>query len=149
MKKIYLILIAFTLFTCSSDDSEFKKDSLFNPPNWIQGTWIGDTSSIFESTIEFVFTSDNIKQEIRHLDDDNVEHINYYDDYKSVYSDKVDFITEEITNQIYSYILPQDPLYSPNYESLHLFKKISSNELILFLPTTKTSSQEILLFKQN
>ena len=47
MKK-FLFLSALLIFACSSDDSDSSnsnEDSI-NPPAWIQGLWLNDTSSV-------------------------------------------------------------------------------------------------------
>ena len=49
MKK-FLFLSALLIFACSSDDSDSSnsnEDSI-NPPAWIQGVWINNTSSVFD-----------------------------------------------------------------------------------------------------
>jgi hypothetical protein len=49
MKKI-LLLSALIIFTCSSDDSDSSNSNgnSINPPAWIQGVWINNTSSVFD-----------------------------------------------------------------------------------------------------
>ncbi|MDB4094214.1 hypothetical protein N9524_01360 [Flavobacteriaceae bacterium] len=49
MKKL-LLLSAFLTFACSSDDSDSSNSNgnSINPPAWIQGVWINNTSSVFD-----------------------------------------------------------------------------------------------------
>ncbi|MDW5288007.1 hypothetical protein [Formosa sp. PL04] len=53
MKKFILLIVITTFFACdSSDDSQ---EQVFNPPNWIQGTWDADNAD--EANVKF--TTDN------------------------------------------------------------------------------------------
>lgn len=61
MKKIIglIIIIAFSLTACSSSDNNSdNNNSSINPPNWIQGTWLGEIDGI-NSGIGFKFTSED------------------------------------------------------------------------------------------
>ncbi|MFB9057125.1 hypothetical protein ACFFU9_10260 [Mariniflexile ostreae] len=61
MKKIIglILIITFSLTSCSSsDDDSGNNGSSINPPNWIQGTWLGEVDGI-NSGLGFKFTSDD------------------------------------------------------------------------------------------
>ena len=50
MKNLFYLFLVVTMFDCSSDDSDSSNSNgnSINPPAWIQGVWINDTSSVFE-----------------------------------------------------------------------------------------------------
>ena len=148
MKKIYLILIAVLVFSCSADDPEFERNNLFNPPNWIHGTWTGDASGLLQVTIEYVFTIDNIKQTRFTTDNNGVVKVNNYKDLKSSYTGIVNSIDENISSNNYSYTLPENLMYSPNGDSFYSFKKISANQVILQIPNPDDSTFDITLNKK-
>lgn len=57
MKKLISLFVVIVLLTScsSSDDSTTNSNNAFNPPSWIQGTWLDADSS----TLGFKFTSDD------------------------------------------------------------------------------------------
>lgn len=57
MKKVFLLFLTASLFACSSDDSSETTTQLFNPPIWIQGTWMDNSNP---PTGGFKFTSDDL-----------------------------------------------------------------------------------------
>ncbi|MCK0114966.1 hypothetical protein [Gelidibacter sp. F63206] len=57
MKNIFILFLTIAFFSCSSNDDNSSNDNnLINPPNWIQGTWLLETSPI---TSGFRFTSND------------------------------------------------------------------------------------------
>ena len=48
MKKLTYLLLAILIVACSSDDSDSSNsnENSINPPAWIQGLWLNDTSSV-------------------------------------------------------------------------------------------------------
>lgn len=52
MKQLILLSTLFLLFSCSSDDSSSVNNptNSFNPPAWIQGTWLYTVDGITGST---------------------------------------------------------------------------------------------------
>ena len=57
-----LLLITLFFVSCSSDDdnsSSSSSDGYFNPPSWIQGTWMSDESVV---DYGFIFTDNNFIQ---------------------------------------------------------------------------------------
>ncbi|WP_264535339.1 hypothetical protein [Flavobacterium sp. N1736] len=53
MKKLILILSLYIIASCSSNEEDFD---VFNPPNWIQGTWkndAGETLTFTEHDIKY------------------------------------------------------------------------------------------------
>lgn len=62
MKKIFgliiLILITFSISSCSSDDNSGNNNSAINPPDWIIGTWFGQVGET-NSGLGFKFTSND------------------------------------------------------------------------------------------
>ena len=57
MKKLTYLLLAILIVACSSDDSDSSNsnENSINPPAWIQGLWLNDTSSV-----GFEFRDDNL-----------------------------------------------------------------------------------------
>lgn len=58
MKKLILLFLSITFFSCSGDDdsSSSQSNSFFNPPEWIHGKWLVDDLNM---TFGFEFTHDN------------------------------------------------------------------------------------------
>jgi len=56
MKKIYILLLTtLIIFSCSSEESNSKNNSL-NPPAWIQGTWAQKYGTNGSYTYQPIFT---------------------------------------------------------------------------------------------
>jgi hypothetical protein len=56
MKKLTYLLLALIILACSDDsDSSNSNENSINPPAWIQGLWLNDTSSV-----GFEFRDDNL-----------------------------------------------------------------------------------------
>ena len=57
MKKLILLATLFAILSCSSSDNNSTSSNIsFNPPSWIQGTWIGIIGSGYK------FTTNNVCQ---------------------------------------------------------------------------------------
>ena len=59
MKKIFLFSILFLILSCSnSDDNSSSSNSDFNPPAWIQGSWIQE-GSVGTAGVVFSFSAND------------------------------------------------------------------------------------------
>lgn len=61
MKKLLLVLIsAVFLFGCSSSDDNSSSNTSFNPPSWIQGRWMAESTGVSG----YRFTNNDVKSVI-------------------------------------------------------------------------------------
>lgn len=97
MKKIFglILLIALSISSCSSDDDNSgNNNSSINPPNWIQGTWLLENSTVNSG---FKFTTDDLCLISLTTQTCNKETLELYDG-TQIYTN----VEEEITNDYYS-----------------------------------------------
>ena len=58
MKRIILILIGITIFSCSNDEVD-SDTTYFSPPIWIQGTWSHEVDGEIQNDVGFKFTNND------------------------------------------------------------------------------------------
>ncbi|WP_335965238.1 hypothetical protein [Galbibacter sp. PAP.153] len=56
-KRTLLFILLLIIYSCSSSDDNNNNSNLFNPPKWIQGTWLYIDNEVVVGGYEF--TSDN------------------------------------------------------------------------------------------
>lgn len=61
MKRLLLLLVTVSMFSCSSDDSDENQQSgrFLNPPAWLHGTWKNDISGFAFKEHDFCTVSNN------------------------------------------------------------------------------------------
>lgn len=93
MKTTTTLLLVLLLFltSCSSDDD----NSLFNPPNWLIGTW--EINSETDGITKFVFTRNNIVHEKQ-----NGLTLDYTEEYTNSFGSTIEELT--ISSSEYSLI---------------------------------------------
>lgn len=120
MKKIIGLIFAITFLfsSCSSsdDDNSGNNNSSINPPNWIQGTWLLENSSVNSG---FKFTTDDLCLISFTSQACNKETLELYDN-TEIYTN----VSEEITNDYYSVEIT----VSSSVNS-YQFEKISDTEI--------------------
>lgn len=57
MKKLFLLVFAVVLLSCSGDDSNNSDSYYFNPPQWIQGSWSNGISGFAFKEHDFCSTT--------------------------------------------------------------------------------------------
>lgn len=62
MKKLLLLFVSILFIGCSDDDSNSVNSGIYNPPDWIQGTWGMAETEFTNEVAYFKFTSDDICQ---------------------------------------------------------------------------------------
>ena len=123
MKTIKLLLLSLIVLSCSKDDdspSNTSGDNLFNPPEWIHGTWKNEINS--NSYISYKFSDSNVVQTTV------LSNNNSTVDYKMVYSNDFTIVTEDTTVTSYSYTIAIDSSEITSETTIQ-FKKVSETQI--------------------
>ena len=136
MKKL-LLLSVLLIFACSSsddsnDNTSGTTDNSFNPPNWIQGVWMGLPPIDY---IGYEFRTDDICTIYFAQATCNKAIIELYEDVPSVQTN----VYEEISNTRYYVVFSYLTI-----ENTYEFEKISENEI----RHIQSSSTSTILTKQ-
>ncbi len=116
--SLFIVVFSAILFSCSSSDDD-TNSQFFNPPRWIQGTWLYKDGSVIVGGYQF--TSDNFISILG----DNQLRTNFKEllEIQANAGGNTDVI-ETITDNEYSFTIDQE-IQSQSFS----FYKISENEI--------------------
>ena len=116
IKITILVILAFTLYSCSNDDDYTFK---FNPPDWIIGKWIkADESNELNS---ITFTNNDVILELSSGSERSLSEFAENNDDGGI------DVSEEINDSIYITILTYR---IGGYQDTSIAKKLSENEIL-------------------